>query len=75
MAEHTPSLAEIAAQLAGYDPKALRAEAVVEFLRRMVTPVTDTETVDVFQALGRVLAEDVVSPISVPPHDNSAMDG
>ena len=26
-------------------------------------------------ALGRVLAEDVVSPISVPPHDNSAMDG
>lgn len=26
-------------------------------------------------ALGRVLAEDLVSPISVPPHDNSAMDG
>jgi len=27
------------------------------------------------QALHRILAEDVVSPISVPPHDNSAMDG
>ena len=27
------------------------------------------------QALGRVLAADIISPISVPPHDNSAMDG
>jgi molybdopterin molybdotransferase len=27
------------------------------------------------QALGRVLAEDLVSPIDVPAHDNSAMDG
>ena len=26
-------------------------------------------------ALGRVLAKDIISPISVPPHDNSAMDG
>lgn len=75
MAADTPTLDAIAAQLAGYDPKALRAEAVVEFLRRMVTPVTETETVGVFQALDRVLAQDIVSPISVPPHDNSAMDG
>ena len=27
------------------------------------------------QAQGRILAEDVISPLSVPPHDNSAMDG
>ena len=27
------------------------------------------------QALGRVLADDVISPIDVPAHDNSAMDG
>ncbi len=26
-------------------------------------------------ALGRVLAEDVISPVNVPQHDNSAMDG
>jgi molybdopterin molybdotransferase len=28
-----------------------------------------------FDALGRVLAQDVISPISVPAHNNSAMDG
>lgn len=35
----------------------------------------EAERVDLVDALGRVLAEDVVSPINVPPHNNSAMDG
>ena len=69
------SLDQIAAELQGYDPQALSASAVNAFLAQLVTPLTDTETVGVFDALGRVLAADVVSPISVPPHDNSAMDG
>nr|WP_207189986.1 gephyrin-like molybdotransferase Glp [Ramlibacter ginsenosidimutans] len=59
----------------GYDPQALSADAVGEFLAQLVAPVRETETVGVLDALGRVLARDLVSPISVPPHDNSAMDG
>ncbi|MBA4195661.1 MAG: molybdopterin molybdenumtransferase MoeA, partial [Comamonadaceae bacterium] len=69
------TIEQIAAELQGYDPQALSAAQVSEFLSRLVTPVSDTEVVGVFDALGRVLAEDVISPISVPPHDNSAMDG
>jgi molybdopterin molybdotransferase len=69
------SIAEIAAQLQGYDPQALSADAVGEFLAHLVSPVTQVETVAIFDALGRVLAQDLISPISVPPHDNSAMDG
>ncbi|MBI5279643.1 MAG: molybdopterin molybdotransferase MoeA [Burkholderiales bacterium] len=69
------SLDEIAAQLQGYDPQALSAEGVGEFLSHLVSPVAETESVGLFDALGRVLAEDVISPLSVPPHDNSAMDG
>ena len=69
------SLDQIAAQLQGYDPQALRADAVGEFLARLVEPVTDRERVSLFDAGGRVLADDLISPISVPPHDNSAMDG
>ena len=69
------TIEQIAAELQGYDPQALRAEAVTDFLRRLVTPVTDTEQVPLAEALGRVLADAVVSPVSVPPHDNSAMDG
>jgi molybdopterin molybdotransferase len=70
-----PSLADIAAQLEAYDPQALPANEVLNFLDHLVTPVQDSESVDIFAALGRVTAQDVISPLNVPPHDNSAMDG
>ena len=69
------SLQTIAERLQGYDPQALSAQHVNAFLTQLVQPVRETETVSPMQALDRILAEDVVSPISVPPHDNSAMDG
>lgn len=46
--------------------------AVVEHLGQ--TPRV-TDVVDSFDALGRVLAENLVSTVDVPPLDNSAMDG
>jgi len=72
---HPPSLADIAAQLEAYDPQALPANEVLNFLDHLVIPVHDSESVDIFAALGRITAQDVISPINVPPHDNSAMDG
>ncbi|WP_372827176.1 molybdopterin molybdotransferase MoeA [Polaromonas sp.] len=69
------TIAEIAAGLQGYDPQALSAADVSRFLSRLVEPVRDTVELALFDALGRVLAADVVSPFDVPPHDNSAMDG
>ncbi|WP_442763541.1 molybdopterin molybdotransferase MoeA [Malikia spinosa] len=69
------TLDQIAAELQGYDPNALPADAVDEFLSRLVEPVTQTERVGLFDALDRVLAADLIAPLSVPPHDNSAMDG
>ena len=69
------TLADIAERLQGYDPQALSADHVNRFLAELVQPVRDTETVPILQALGRIVAQDVISPISVPPHDNSAMDG
>jgi molybdopterin molybdotransferase len=69
------TIAEIAAGLEGYDPQALSAQAVNDFLARLVQPLQAVETVGVLNSLGRVLANDIISPISVPPHDNSAMDG
>ncbi len=40
-----------------------------------VTVVTDTEILPVREALNRVLAQKLVSPVDVPAHTNSAMDG
>ena len=69
------TIAQIAAQLQGYDPQALSADAVNDFLAQLVAPVAESEQVGIFDALDRMLARDIVSPVSVPPHDNSAMDG
>jgi molybdopterin molybdotransferase len=38
-------------------------------------PILGTEKVDLFSALGRVLAEDILASSNIPPYDNSAMDG
>jgi molybdopterin molybdotransferase len=40
-----------------------------------VVPLQETESATLRDALGRVLAEDIVSPLDVPSHTNSAMDG
>ncbi len=72
---HSKSLAQIAANLQGYDPQALPADDVLNFLKQLVTPISEVEDVPIFEALNRVIAQDVISPIDVPPHDNSAMDG
>jgi molybdopterin molybdotransferase len=65
----------IAAQLQGYDPEALRAPAALEFLQHLVPTLAEQQSVELMHALGRVVAKDVISPVHVPAHDNSAMDG
>ncbi len=67
MAELTPSPLATGDEL----PVAAARAAIAAALR----PLTATETLPLGAAVGRVLAADVVSPIDVPAHDNSAMDG
>lgn len=70
-----PTLTEIAAGLEGYDPNAVSVTQAQRIIQDFVKPIHGMELIPIREALGRVLAADVVSPISVPAHDNSAMDG
>ncbi|MDP3515083.1 MAG: molybdopterin molybdotransferase MoeA [Sulfuritalea sp.] len=58
-----------------YDPNSLPVDRARELILGLLSPVTGHERVFVRQALDRVLSDDVISPIDVPAHDNSAMDG
>ena len=58
-----------------YDPNSMSVEKAREFIHRFLEPVRATVRVPIRDALGRVVAEDVVSPVDVPSHRNSAMDG
>ena len=48
---------------------------MLDELLNKATPVEECVLIPVVNALGKILAEDVISGIDVPPHDNSAMDG
>jgi len=47
----------------------------LELLLNDLDEIPDVEEVPLDEALGRVLAEDVISPIDSPPFDRSAVDG
>lgn len=58
-----------------YDPNSMPVAKAREVIARFLDPVSAVERVHVRAGLGRVLAEDITSPLNVPAHDNSAMDG
>lgn len=79
---HTTSalhnLDHIVSCVSGYDPDALSVGKAQEVIQAMCAPVAATlatESVSVRSAMGRILANDLVSPFNVPSHTNAAMDG
>ncbi|MDR2189570.1 MAG: molybdopterin molybdenumtransferase MoeA, partial [Azonexus sp.] len=62
-------------QLDDYDPDALPVDRARAILLAAVEPLTGSERLGLRESLDRVLAADAISPIDVPGHDNSAMDG
>jgi molybdopterin molybdotransferase len=53
----------------------LTLEEALTRLLNAVQPSTEVESIATFDALGRVLGEDVRSALDVPPADNTSMDG
>ncbi len=74
MSTANPTLRELSCA-DDYDPNSIPVPKAREVIARFLSPVTTIERVAVRAALGRTLAEDVISPVDVPSHDNSAMDG
>ncbi|MFM9971396.1 MAG: gephyrin-like molybdotransferase Glp [Burkholderiales bacterium] len=75
MSAPVDSLKEAISCLSDYDPNALPVADANRVIRSLAKTIEETQTLPVREALGRVLAADLISPIDVPGHDNSAMDG
>ena len=58
-----------------FDPASILPERALEKIFARVKPVSETESLPLRAALGRVLATDIKSGINVPSGRNSAMDG
>ena len=58
-----------------YSEPLISVDDAIERLLAASSAITETETVKLLDALGRVLATDISSGIKVPGYDNSSMDG
>ncbi len=57
------------------DPDLLQVAEAKRRIAAHMPGISDTESIPLIDALGRIVAEDVISPVDVPGHTNSAMDG
>lgn len=62
-------------QMGDYDPNSMPVEKARQFIQQFLTPLAKHESIRLCNALHRTLATDIQSPMNVPPHDYSAMDG
>ena len=58
-----------------YDSSILKLEQALSRIVNSIQSLPSSEQVPIQRALDRVLSHDIISPIAVPPYDNSAMDG
>lgn len=56
-------------------PKGLGVDAARQLILGALVPLNEAEQVPVGAVIGRIAADDVVSPVALPRFDNSAMDG
>ncbi len=58
-----------------FDPDSLSFEQALARIKESIQPIKGKKNVTIREAAGHILAEDVTSPLNVPPFINSAMDG
>ena len=68
-------MAQLSDDCFAFDGPLLPVAEAERLIAERVAPVKGRETVPLGKALGRVLAENIVAPVNVPPFDNSAVDG
>jgi len=58
-----------------FDPDSLSFEQALQRIQQSIAPIKGKKNVTIREAAGYILADDVTSPMDVPPFINSAMDG
>ena len=63
------------ASMEDYDPNSMSVTQARLLIKQFLSPLTEYETIKLQHAFHRTLATDVRSPLNVPPHNYSSMDG
>jgi molybdopterin molybdotransferase len=68
-------MAQLSADCFAHGGKLMSLDDALALIEERTTVVAGVEAIALRDALGRILAEDLVAPFAVPPHANSAVDG
>lgn len=68
-------MAQLSDDCFAFGGELMRADAAAAILAERATPLAAVERCGLRNAVGRILARDIVAARSVPPHDNAAVDG
>jgi molybdopterin molybdotransferase len=58
-----------------HEPNSLSVSQATQRITDLISAITETETRSLRDTLDYILHDEIISPINVPPHNNSAMDG
>ncbi|CAN0510233.1 unnamed protein product, partial [Discosporangium mesarthrocarpum] len=70
-----PPMARLANDCFASSSDMISAAEALEKISAAAAPVVTTENISLFEAGGRIVAENIIAPRNVPPSDNSAVDG
>jgi molybdopterin molybdotransferase len=68
-------MAQLSDDCFAFNGPLLPVAAAERLIAERVAPVSGRENATLRNAVGRVLADDIIAPVNVPPFDNSAVDG
>ncbi len=68
-------MAQLSDDCFAFGGELMRTDEALAILRERTVVLSETESVPLVAAYGRILADDLVSDRNVPPHDNAAVDG
>jgi molybdopterin molybdotransferase len=68
-------MAQLSDDCFAFGGELMSLDDALALIRERLEPVTATETIPLIEADGRVLAQDLVAPVALPPFANSAVDG
>ena len=68
-------MAQLSNDCFAFGDELMTTETALSELRNRLACVCETEVVSLPKAVGRILAEEIISDCAVPGHDNSAVDG
>ncbi|MEC7488108.1 MAG: gephyrin-like molybdotransferase Glp [Pseudomonadota bacterium] len=68
-------MAQLSDDCFAFGGELMRSREALQMLNDRLNVVVGVKNMPLRKALGQILAEDVISEIEVPPHDNAAVDG